>query len=67
MAKIKICPRCKKPKLRSATNVSGWLAPNMYKCLECGYVGYVYFEVDSEDFKEIKLNDKKEFNKIDKE
>jgi hypothetical protein len=53
MTKIRLCPKCKKPTLRSAVNVSGWLAPNMYECSDskCGYVGYIYIEVDSKDFK----------------
>ncbi|MFX0018122.1 MAG: hypothetical protein ACFFAK_02105 [Promethearchaeota archaeon] len=51
MTKIRICPKCRKPKLKNATNVSGWLAPDMYKCTECDYIGYLYLEVDSEDLK----------------
>lgn len=50
MAKIKLCPKCRKSKLRNATNVSGWLAPDMYECTECKYIGYLYLEVDSNDF-----------------
>jgi len=33
-----------------AVNVSGWLAPDMYECTACGYIGRFYIEVDSEDF-----------------
>lgn len=51
MTKIKICPKCKKPKLKNATNVSGWLAPDMYECTACDYIGYLYLEVDPEDLK----------------
>ncbi|MFX1260134.1 MAG: hypothetical protein ACFFAN_19975 [Promethearchaeota archaeon] len=61
--RIRICPKCKKAKLRNATNVSGWLAPSMYECLECGYIGYIYFEIDSDDFKELEKDEKKESNK----
>jgi len=50
MVKIRICPKCKKPKLKNATNVSGWLAPNIYECTECKYIGYLYLEIDSDDF-----------------
>jgi len=50
MAKIRICPRCKQPKLRPATNVSGWLAPEMFECSECKYVGRFYIEIDPEDY-----------------
>lgn len=50
MVKIRICPKCKEPKLKNAVNVSGWLAPNMYECTNCGYIGYFYVEIDTEDF-----------------
>ncbi len=50
MVNIRICPKCKEPKLKSALNVSGWLAPNMFECTNCGYLGYFYIEIDSEDF-----------------
>ncbi|MFX1502803.1 MAG: hypothetical protein ACFFDH_17715 [Promethearchaeota archaeon] len=51
MGKIRICPKCMEPKLRSAVNVSGWLAPDMYECVNCGYLGRFYIEIDSEDYK----------------
>ena len=51
MVNIRICPKCKEPKLKSAVNVSGWLAPDMYECTSCGYMGRFYIEVDSEDYK----------------
>lgn len=50
MVNIRICPKCKQPKLKSAVNVSGWLAPNMFECTNCGYLGHFYIEIDSEDF-----------------
>lgn len=52
MVNIRICPKCKKPTLKTATNVSGWLAPDLYECKdkECGYIGRFYVEVDSEDY-----------------
>lgn len=59
MPKIKICPKCRKPKLKSATNVSGWLAPDIFECTECKYVGAFYLEVDSEDL-ELKDDNKSE-------
>ncbi len=51
--KIRLCPKCKKPTLRNATNVSGWLAPDLFECRDddCRYVGRVYIEVDPRDFK----------------
>jgi len=51
MTTIRICPKCKEPKLKNATNVSGWLTPNLYECTACNYVGSFYLEIDPEDFK----------------
>ncbi|MHA2006038.1 MAG: hypothetical protein ACXABO_00890 [Promethearchaeota archaeon] len=51
MVNIRICPKCKEPKLRNAVNVSGWLAPDMFECSNCGYLGHFYIEVDSDDYK----------------
>ena len=51
MVKIRICPKCRKTTLKNAVNVSGWLAPNMYECTSCKYVGHLYLEVDPEEFK----------------
>lgn len=66
MTKIKLCPKCKKPTLRNATNVSGWLAPDLYECSDhdCSYIGRVYIEVDPNDFK---LDEEIEFDKKEKE
>ncbi|MFX1302508.1 MAG: hypothetical protein ACFFBV_02270 [Promethearchaeota archaeon] len=53
MVIIRICPKCKKPTLKNAMNVSGWLAPDLYECKDakCGYIGRFFIEIDSEDFK----------------
>jgi hypothetical protein len=63
MVNIRICPKCKKPTLRNATNVSGWLAPDLYECSneKCHYTGRFYIEIDSEDF-EIDQMDNEENN-----
>jgi len=66
MANIRICPKCKKPKLKPATNVSGWLAPQMFECTECDYIGSFFLEIDPDDYKLTEENDKKE-NKEDNE
>ena len=63
MVNLRICPKCKKPKLKSATNVSGWLAPDIFECTECGYVGRFYVEIDSEDFKLEEVNESIKNNK----
>jgi len=59
MVKMRLCPRCKKPKLRPAFNVSGWLGPERFECTNCGYTGSFYVEIDSEDYElsEDELND----------
>lgn len=62
MVKIKICPKCKKAKLKMALNVSGWLAPDMYTCKNCNYTGPIYIEIDSEDYKITEENDTTEKN-----
>ena len=61
MVNIRICPKCKNPTLKTATNVSGGLAPNLYECRDkkCGYIGGFYVEIDSEDYK----LDQEEFSK----
>lgn len=64
MAKIRLCPKCKKPTLRPALNVSGWLAPDMFECKECDYVGRFHIIVDSKDYK---LDDDDSLDKIEKE
>ena len=66
MAGIRLCPKCRKPTLRNAINVSGWLAPDMFECSDskCGYVGSIYIEVDSNDFR---LDEKSNFDKKEKE
>ena len=52
MTRIRICPKCKKPTLKNAVNVSGWLAPNMFECTSCNYIGPLFLEIDPKDLKE---------------
>ncbi|NHJ22046.1 MAG: hypothetical protein EAX91_13950 [Candidatus Lokiarchaeota archaeon] len=52
MTRIKICPKCKKPTLKNAVNVSGWLAPNMFECTSCKYIGPLFLEIDPKDLEE---------------
>ena len=54
MKKIKLCPKCRQPKLKSAVNVSGWLAPDMYECTNCKYIGYLFLEVDADEYEKMK-------------
>ena len=52
MARIRICPKCKNATLKSAVNISGWLAPRMFECKSCDYIGSLFIEIDPKDFKE---------------
>ena len=47
--RIRICPRCKKATLKTAVNVAGWLAPNIFECTSCDYIGALYIEIDPKD------------------
>ncbi|MHA1716075.1 MAG: hypothetical protein ACTSVI_04705 [Promethearchaeota archaeon] len=51
--RIVLCPSCKKPTLKPATNVSGWLDATLYRCTNpsCNYVGRFYIEVDIDEIK----------------
>ncbi|MBY9006701.1 MAG: hypothetical protein KGD63_08075 [Candidatus Lokiarchaeota archaeon] len=52
MVNVRICPKCKKPKLRNAYNLmSGWGSPPKLECVECGYNGFFYLEIDPDDYK----------------
>lgn len=65
MVNIRICPKCKKPTLKMALNVSGWLGPDLMECKNCGYTGYFYIEIDPEDYKldpEDELSNDEEFS-----
>jgi predicted RNA-binding Zn-ribbon protein involved in translation (DUF1610 family) len=48
-SEIQLCPKCMKPTLRNAFNVSGWLSNPVYKCSNCGYTGAFYFAYDSKE------------------
>ena len=52
MTRIRICPKCKKSTLKQAVNVSGWLAPDMFECTSCNYIGSLFLEIDPKDLKE---------------
>lgn len=49
MARIKICPKCKKATLKTAVNVAGWLTPNIFECTSCDYIGALYIEINPKD------------------
>ena len=54
MVKLKLCPKCKEPRLKNAMNVSGWLAPDLYECTNCKYTGALYIQVTLEEYKRLK-------------
>ncbi|MHA1792313.1 MAG: hypothetical protein ACTSVI_06680 [Promethearchaeota archaeon] len=48
---IMVCPKCKKPTLKQATSVSGWLDAALYICSDpnCGYSGRFYITLDPDE------------------
>jgi hypothetical protein len=67
MTRIRLCPKCKKPTLKNAVNVSGWLAPNMFECTSCNYIGSFYLEIDPDDYDldQDSINNIKDYKKIE--
>jgi len=47
---VRICPVCKKPTLRPADSISGWMTAEIFSCSNCGYRGSLYIEVDVDEF-----------------
>ncbi len=47
---INLCPKCLKPALKSAFNVSGWLSNQTYNCTNCHYVGNFFVTIDIEEY-----------------
>jgi len=43
------CPKCGSLKVKPAGSLSGWMTPAIYECQECGYVGSIILEIESED------------------
>jgi hypothetical protein len=46
---VKLCPKCLKPTLKQAYNVSGFISQAQYYCTECHYTGNLYLEIDPEE------------------
>lgn len=44
-ATIKVCPQCKEPKLQK-TSFGSFTNTEYYKCINCGYEGPLFLEVD---------------------
>ncbi|MDA4126398.1 MAG: hypothetical protein OK452_04225 [Thaumarchaeota archaeon] len=43
----KLCPRCLSP-LEGRSKLGGWLIPQDYYCIKCGYSGSVFVEKEHE-------------------
>lgn len=46
---IKVCPVCHSLKIKLSSQFDGWLTPEVYICLECGYRGPIVLEVDIDE------------------
>ncbi len=48
---IQLCPKCKKPTLVQAFNVSAWLDSSSYRCTDpkCGYAGRFVITVNPDE------------------
>nr|MDO8100102.1 hypothetical protein [Candidatus Njordarchaeota archaeon] len=57
---IRICPMCKKPTLRPADSISGWMTAPILSCSNCGYRGIVYLEVDADEFEKFQSEESRE-------
>jgi hypothetical protein len=67
MTRIRLCPKCKKPTLKNAVNVSGWLAPDMFECTSCKYIGPLFLEIDSNDYQVDQNDNNNENNSFEEE
>ena len=50
---MKICPKCRSPKIKDVNKISGWTPP-IYRCENCGYQGPMILEIDEEEFKKLR-------------
>jgi len=46
--RVKICPICGSERLDLSSPFDGWLTPETYICLDCGYRGPIYLELEIE-------------------
>lgn len=47
--KITVCPICGSTNIMKASPFSGWLLPEEYICLNCGYRGPIVAEVEVDE------------------
>lgn len=43
---IKVCPVCHSPKIKLSSIFDGWLTPEVYICMDCGYKGPIVLEIE---------------------
>jgi ssDNA-binding Zn-finger/Zn-ribbon topoisomerase 1 len=53
---IKLCPKCRSPKLKLSSSFDIWLTPEQYVCENCGYKGPIILEVEEENLHKTEPN-----------
>ncbi|MEM2991597.1 MAG: hypothetical protein QXQ02_10520 [Halobacteria archaeon] len=43
---LAICPKCGKASIVKSSLYDGWLFPNRFACIRCGYSGYLVMELE---------------------
>jgi len=56
--KIKVCPRCLGTRLVPSSMFSGWLTSESFRCLDCGYTGHIFLEIDVKELERLKAEKK---------
>lgn len=41
-----MCPVCHSPKIKLSSIFDGWLTPEVYICMDCGYKGPIVLEIE---------------------
>lgn len=60
-AKVALCPACERSLVyKVPSSISGWLVPDQYYCEKCGYIGYIYLEVDAKELEQYVIQQQKE-------
>jgi len=44
--RIKVCPVCHSPEIKLSSAFNGWLTPEIYVCMKCGYRGPIVLELE---------------------
>jgi transposase-like protein len=45
---LRVCPRCGSTRIHSVGMFSGWILPDRYVCDNCGYMGFLFLELEKE-------------------